>query len=487
MVGLRNQIEFLAPEEVTAIHEASMALLSKTGVAFHSEKAIATFKEHGVEVAGNLVYLQEKQVMEAVAAAPAQFTIRGRQPDKDVVVGGNSLIFVPGYGAPFILEPEVGRRSPTLDDYHRLIRLADVLPNQDLSGHMLVLPSDVPEGTAHLHMNYAAMIHSDKPFLGSTESALAANQTMEMAAISFGEATDSLRERPVTVALVDSLSPLQYSQEMIEALMTYASWGQAIMIAALVMAGATGPITLAGVLAQQNAEILAGVTLAQFVRPGTPVIYGATSTNMDMKSGALAIGSPELSIIASASAQMARYYGLPSRCGGALTDANSPDAQAGFESMFSLLTAANSGADIVLHAAGILSSFLAFSYEKFVIDDEVCGMVRRYHQGIAVNQETLAVEVTNKVGPGGNFLREPHTVSRCREAFWEPALCDRDGLERWLANGQPSLTQQASKRWQDLLAEQKDPVIDATTKRQLGAYMADHGCSLVGEERFFAT
>lgn len=476
MSALRNRCEFLSPEELTAIHEASMALLSRVGVAYHSDEAIAIFKQHGLPVDGRLVYLSEKQVMDAVATAPSHFTIRGRHPGRDVVIGGDGFVFAPGYGAPFILEPDVGRRSPTLDDYHNLIRLADTLPNQDLSGHMLVLPGDVPEGTAHLHMNYAAMVHSEKPFIGSSEGALAADQTMEMAAILFDEPPTSLRQRPVTVALIDSLSPLSYSQEMIEALIAYAHWRQPVMMAALIMAGATGPITLAGVLAQQNAEILAGITLAQLVNPGTPVIYSSTSTIMDMRTGALAIGSPELSTIATASTQVARYYGLPSRCGGALTDANSPDAQAGFESMFSLLTAANSGADFVLHAAGILSSYLAFSYEKFVIDDEMCGMVRRYCQGLPVNEDSLAYDVIANVGPGRNFLREAHTVTRCRQAFWQPAISDRDGLEMWLANDQPDLTRRANQHWQDLLAEHEDPPMDATTKRQLQAYMAERGC-----------
>lgn len=476
MSALRNRVEFLSPEELTTIHETSMALLAKVGVAFHSDEAIAIFKQQGLPVDGRLVHFPEQKVMDAIAAAPSNFAIRGRHPDKDVVVGGNGLVFVPGYGAPFILEPETGRRLPTLDDYHHLIRLADALPNQDLSGHMLVLPGDVPEGTAHLHMNYAAMVHSDKPFIGSSEGALAAKQTMEMAAILFDEPATSLKQKPVTVALVNSLSPLSYSQDMIEALMAYVSWRQPVMIAALIMAGATGPITLAGVLAQQNAEILAGITLAQLINPGTPIIYGSTSTIMEMRNGALAIGSPELSLMATASTQVARHYGLPSRCGGALTDANSPDAQAGFESMFSLLTAANSGADFVLHAAGILSSYLAFSYEKFVIDDEMCGMVRRYNQGLTVNQDSLAYDVIAGVGPGGNFLRETHTVTRCRHSFWQPALCDRDGLEMWLANGQPDLTQRANQHWQDLLAEHEDPPMDAMTKRQLQAYMAERGC-----------
>ncbi|UCG24669.1 MAG: trimethylamine methyltransferase family protein [Chloroflexota bacterium] len=476
MSTLRGRSEFLSPEELAAIHDASMALLANVGVAFHSDQALGVFQKHGLKLDGRRVFFKESQVLDAVAAAPPRFVIRARNPDNDVVIGDDGIVFAPGYGAPFLMESGTGRRLPTLDDYHTLMRLADALPNQDMSGHMLVLPNDVPDRTAHLHMNFAAMIHSDKPFIGSSEDDGAVNQTMEMAELLFDESPDSLRKRPVTMGVVNSLSPLSYGEEMIEALLAYGSWRQPIMIAALVMAGATGPITLAGVLAQQNAEILAGITLSQLANPGTPVIYGTTSAIMDMRSGELAIGSPELSMIAAASAQVARRYGLPCRCGGALTEANSPDAQAGLESMFGLLTAANSGADIVIHAAGILSSYLAFSFEKFVIDDEMCGMVRHYCQGLRVNQETLASEVIANVGPGGNFLMEAHTVRRCHDAFWQPLLNNRDGLEAWMLNGQPDTTTQASLRWQALLAEHVAPPMDAMIRRQLEAYMMERGC-----------
>lgn len=476
MSALRSRSEFLSPEELAAIHEASMALLANVGVVFHSDKALEVFAQHGLKLDGRLVFFEESEVLDAVAAAPSRFAIRARNPAKDVVIGDGGIVFAPGYGAPYLMDAAAGRSLPTLDDYHNLMRLADALPNQDLSGHMLVLPSDVPDGTAHLHMNYAAMVHSDKPFIGSSENDSAVNQTMEMAELLFDESPASLRQRPVTMGAVNSLSPLSYGQEMTESLLAYGNWRQPVMITALVMAGATGPITLAGVLAQQNAEILAGITLSQLANPGAPVIYGTTSTNTDMRTGDLAIGSPELSMIAASSTQVARYYGLPCRCGGGLTDANSPDAQAGLESMFGLLTAANSGADFVFHAAGILSSYLAFSFEKFVIDDEMCGMIRHYCQGVPVNQETLATDVIAKVGPGGNFLKEMHTVRRCRGAFWQPLLNSRDGLEAWLLNGQPDAATQANQRWQELLAGHKDPYMDAMTKRQLQTYMAEHGC-----------
>jgi len=465
-----NWSEILSPNDIEQTHNTSMKILSHVGVQFPEGEAIAVFKKHGVKTNGHTVYLDEKQVMKALETVPAQFTIHARNTDKDATVGGGRPVFAPGYGAPFIIDPEVGKRGATMQDYENLARLADALPNQDLSGHLMVGPGDVPAHTAHIRMLHACMVHSDKPFIGSTEGTVGACHTMGMAEILFGEQP----EQPVTIGLINPLSPLGYSREMLQALMAYARVRQPVIIATMVLAGSTGPITLAGVLAQQNAEILAGITLAQFVSPGTPVVYGSTSTNMDMKTGALSIGSPELSLVATATAQMARHYGLPCRSGGALTDAHGTDAQAGFESMLGLLTTVNSGVDFVLHAAGILSSYLAFSYEKFVLDDEMCGMVRRFRRGIAVTPETLAYDVIARVGSGGNFLTEMHTVKRCRSEFWQPTVCDRDGLEAWMDGGRQDAVARARQRWQQLLAEHQDPPLDGTTARQLQTFVEEH-------------
>ncbi|NIV33706.1 MAG: trimethylamine--corrinoid methyltransferase, partial [Anaerolineae bacterium] len=189
----------------------------------------------------------------------------------------------------------------------------------------------------------------------------------------------------------------------------------------------------------QNAELLAGIVLTQLVSPGTPVIYGTTSTNIDMRSGALAIGSPELAQVTAAHMQLVRFYGLPSRGSGALTDANFPNAQAGLESMMGMLTTVNSGADFVLHAAGILSSYLAFSREKFVLDDEICGRVRRFHRPLVVDDDTLAYDAIARVGPGGHFLMEDETLKRCRTEFWSPEVSDRRTLDEWVQAGRPDV------------------------------------------------
>jgi len=458
----------LGQSDIERIHRTSMQVLAEIGVLFPNQEALAIFEKHGVKVDGQKVFLTEDQVMEAIAQAPAQFTIHARNSERNVLIGDGVPVLAPGYGAPFIVDLDVGKRPATMDDYHELAKLAHALPNQDLSGHLMAEPADMPPKTVHLQMLHANMLHSDKPFIGSAEGSTGARHTMEMASILFGE---KVGERPLTIGLINSLSPLGYSSEMLEALLVYAHHRQPVIVAALSMAGSTGPITLAGVLVHQNAELLAGITLTQLINPGTPVVYGSTSTNLDMKTGGLIIGGPELSMMIGAHADLCRYYGLPSRTGGALTDSHTPDAQAGYESMFSLMTTFQSGIDVVLQAGGILSSYLSFSYEKFVLDDEICGLVRHWLKGIPVNEETLAFPVIAQAGPGGNYMMEMHTLDRCRTEFWQPAVSSRDGIESWMAAGRPDAAHRARQRWQKLVAEHQDPPLDPIIARQLRAFV----------------
>jgi len=465
-----NLIEVLTKEEIENIHQNSMKVLEKIGIQFKDEAAVEVFKKHGYKTEAGKVFMQESQIFEALKTVPSRFTIHARNPARNVTIGNGEPVFAPAYGAPFIVDAEVGKRQATMQDYHNLICLAQSLPNQDVSGFLLVEPGDIPANLAHLYMLHTTMLHSDKPYLGSTEGKLGALHSMEMARIIFG---DKLSEA-VIVGLINPISPLGFSKEMSEALMTYAQYGQPVIIASLIMAGSTGPITLGGVLVQQNAEVLGGIVLTQLINPGSPILYGSTSTNIEMRTGALAIGSPELNLLVTAHAQMAPYYGFPSRAGGSLTDSNCADNQAGFESMFSLLTTVNSGVDFVLHSAGILNGYLAFSYEKFVLDDEICGMVRHYRKGMQITPENLAFEVIENVGHTGNFLMEMHTVERCRSEFWEPELCDRQSVDKWMQSGRQDSIARAKLRWQALLAEYEDPPIDEKVLKQLNLYFEEH-------------
>lgn len=460
--------EPLTADSLRQIHETSMRVLEQVGVSMPQKDALGVFRSHGLRVEDGRVFLTEAEVMEALKGVPKSFTLNARNAARSVTVGGGRPVFAPAYGAPFIVDATEGKRSPTLEDYHQLAKISQGLPNMDVSGHLIVEP-DVPH--AHLHMLHAHLVHSDKPFIGSTAGAAGATQTLEMARVAFGE---DLADRPVCISLVNSLSPLGYATDMLDVLMVYAEARQPVVIAALAMAGTTAPITLAGVLAMQTAELMAGIVLTQLVSPGTPVVFGSTSSNVDMRLGSLSIGSPELSMLISAHAQLARFYGIPSRAGGALTDASYPDAQAGFESMMGLMTTVRSGVDFVLHAAGILAAYIAFSFEKFVLDDEMCGMVRHMQAGFEVSPATLDFDAIAAVGPGGNYLQQRHTIQRCRTEFYRPALCDRAGLSSWVESGGKDAVDRANARWHALLETHEDPPMDGDARRLLDAYLADH-------------
>ena len=470
---LSDYVRFLSDTDIDLIHSLSMRLLEEVGVDIPVEAARDLYKSHGAMVDNSRVRLPRRLVEESIQRAPAEFTIHARNPERDIVVGGENAVFAPGYGAPFLMDYEAGQRHANMEDYDNLARLADALPELDLSGHLIVEPHGPPAGTVHLHMLRSHLRHSDKPFIGSSDGVRGATASIEMAGILFGGG-DRLKNYPVMISLINTLSPLSYASEMIEALMFFAGWGQPIVIASMAQAGATAPVTLAGMLVQQNAEILAGITLAQLVNPGTPVVYGSTSTITDMNTAAAAIGSPEYSVLIASHAQLGRFYGLPSRSGGSLTDSQAPDAQAGMESMMSLLTVVNAGIHFVLHAAGILGSYLTFSYEKMIIDAEICGMVRRYRQGMTLTADDLAYDVIAGVGPGGNYLMHDHTLRHFRTAFYRPTVSNRDALPAWEEKGSLSMLARANALWQKLLAEHESPALDETPSRQLDEYVEQH-------------
>jgi trimethylamine--corrinoid protein Co-methyltransferase len=336
-----------------------------------------------------------------------------------------------------------------------------------MSGYLLVEPRDVAINTAHLHMLQANIRYSDKPFIGSSDGRTGSQHTINLIKILFGENTNGY----YTLGLINPLSPLRYSKDMLNALLIYARANQPLVFSTLVMAGSTGPITIPGVIAQQNAELLAGIVLAQLIQPGLPIIYGSTSTNTDMSTCSLSIGSPELSLCISIHAQLGRRYQFPIRGGGALTDASQVDAQAGYESMFSLLTALFSGVDFILHAAGIMSSYLAFSFEKFVIDDELCGMVKHFRKGVEVSPETLAFDVIQQVKQNGHYLNQSHTLERCRTEFFIPKISDRSGLDTWWNGDRLETADRASQRWRDLLRNYQEPHLDSLLDKQIQMYI----------------
>ena len=466
-----DRMQTLTKEEMTKIHDASMALLSSTGITFNEDEALEIFSKNGFKVDGKTVFITEAQIKKALETAPSKFKVTARNPEKSVTIGEDDFVFVPGYGSPFVSLPDGSQREATMADYDNFCKLMQTSKYLDMNGFMMVEPSDVAPETAHLDMMFSSLVLCDKPFMCSPVSKEGARDGVEMAAILWGGRDKLVEVGPVSVSLINSLSPLQYSNEMAGSLIELARANQACVLASLIMAGSSGPVTLAGLLTLQNAEILAGITLAQLVNPGNAVVYGSTSSAMDMRTGGLSIGCPELSMVASATAQMARFYNLPSRDGGGLTDAHFPDAQAGGESFMALYTAARNGINFIMHASGILGSYISMSFEKFLIDEEYCGVIRRLFKPIDVTKETIDLEMIQKVGIGGQYLTQPKTFQLCRTEFYMTDFFNRQNHAGWKAAGSKRIDQLATERLSKRLAAYQKPAIDPDAETALAKYV----------------
>ncbi|MCK4768040.1 MAG: trimethylamine methyltransferase family protein [Desulfobacula sp.] len=465
-----DRMQELNTQDMGKIHDAAMDLLKNTGVSFTEEEALEIFKANGHRVEGATVFFEESDIQKALKTAPRRFTVHARNPEKSVEIGEDDFVFLPGYGAPFVMDAQGNQRQATMEDYDNFCKLIQTSPYIDMNGWMMVEPADMPHETVHLDMNLSNMLLCDKPFMGSPVSRQGALDGIEMAGILWG-GKENIMDKTVSVSLINSLSPLQFSDEMAGALIELSRHNQACVIASLIMAGASGPVTLDGVLALQNAEIMAGITLSQLVRPGVPVIYGSSSSAMDMKTGALSIGAPELSKNIHLVAQMARFYNLPSRSGGGLTDAMCADAQAGAESALALSTAARSGINFILHSCGILGSYIAMSFEKFLIDEEVCGMVRSMIRPLAITDESIDIDVIKEVGIGGQYLTHPKTFQLCRTEFFMPTLMSRKNPDAWAKDGKKHIDQIAEDKVAQRLASYEKPDIDPEIEKQLTEYV----------------
>ena len=446
-----NRFELLTKNQVEQIHEASLWILEKVGVDFYYPPALEVFKKAGAKVDRDRVFFSPGFVEEQIKKAPSQFRLFARNPDKDVLIGKENTAFVPGYGAPFVTDLDNGRRPSLLMDYENFVKLTQASPNQDICSGIVTEPNDVPPEIRHLKMLYATIKDSDKCFMGSAMGEKAARDSIEMASIIFGD-KDELLEKPRMISVLNSLTPLKYESRMLGAIMAYARAGQPMLISSMAIMGVTAPVTLAGAIALQNAEVLAGIVLTQLIREGTPVVFSGASSSAEMHTGALSAGSPEMALITAATIQLARYYNLPVRSGGAVSDAKIPDAQSSHESMMNILMAQVSGVNFVLHAAGILESYNCISYEKFIIDDEICAAIRRINRAFEVNAKTLATDIIKDVGPGGQFLDNDHTYKYFKSEFFQPRLSDRDNYTNWYEKGAMQLAEKANIRWKEILA-----------------------------------
>ncbi|MBF0527774.1 MAG: trimethylamine methyltransferase family protein [Deltaproteobacteria bacterium] len=458
-------------EEITKIHKASMSVLKKSGVAFNDPQAITIFKKSGFRVDGQVVYFTEDEIFKALETVPSRFKLTARNPERSVFIGEDDQVFVGTYGAPFVYSSTGVQRPGTMEDYDNICKLVQTSRHVDMNGFKHVQPNDIRAESSYLNMLFSNIVLCNKPFMGSTDTRAAARDSLEMAGIVFG-GMEKLSNTPVMIGLINSLSPLRYAQEMAGSIIEYARYRQPLCIANMLMAGTSGPVNLAGLLVLMNAELLAGIVLSQLVGPGTPVIYGTTSCPTNMKNGTASVGSPETVLIGCAAIQLAGYYKLPCRTGGSLTDAHVSDAQALAEGALILSQSFGEGAHFILHACGMIGGYLGVSLEKWLIDEELCGMIRRTLSPPKINEKSLSLESIEKMGIGGNYLMEPETLKSCRTAFFKFDLYSKQDHSSWTRKSGRRVEDYARDMLLKRLGAYEKPDIDAALESDLSKFVA---------------
>jgi trimethylamine--corrinoid protein Co-methyltransferase len=462
----------LSAEQVERIHQASMRILEEIGIEFLDGEALDLWEAAGADVdrATQRVRMDRGLVLEAVAKAPAHFTLRARNPEHNLPVGGNYIILVSVGGTPNASDFDNGRRPGTLTAFQDLIRLVQQCHPVHVTCSQAVEPQDVPVPVRHLDRVYSLFTLSDKAITTPAHGREVAMDCVNMAAIIFG-GLDEMRREPVFASIVNANSPLRYDTNMLGGLITYARYGQPIVVTPFILAGAMSPITLASAIAQQNAEALAGVALTQLVNPGVPVIYGGFTTSTDMQTGSPAFGGPEGALAMLAGAQLARHYGLPYRGSGGLNNSKVPDAQAAYETQMTLWPAILGHANFIVHSAGWLEAGLVCSFEKFILDVEGLAMLYDFLDGIEISDETLALDAIAEVGPGGHHFGTSHTLARYRTEFYLPIISDRQNYDAWVENGALDAAQRAHRVWKALLATYELPALDPAIEEGLREYV----------------
>ncbi len=466
-------IKVLSDEQIERIHLGGLRILEDIGMKVLSDQALDIFKRAGADVDrdSRRVRLDRGLVLEAVARAPAEFTLHSRNPARDVTFGGRRIAFAPVSGTPNCADLDRGRRPGSFADYCDFLKLAQSLNVMHLMAGYPVEPLDLPVPTRHLDCYRAFVTLTDRAWRASALSRERTLDAIEMNCIARGIDRDGLKAAPGLITMINTNSPLLLDGAMADGVIEMARAGQAVSITPFTLAGAMSPVTLAGALAQQNAEALAGIALAQLAGPGAPVLYGGFTSNVDMKSGAPAFGTPEASFAALAGGQLARRYGLPYRSSN-VNSSNAVDAQAAYESEMSIWSAVMGHANLVHHGAGWLEGGLVASFEKMILDAEMLQMMAAFLDPIVVDDDSLAFEAIAEVGPGGHFFGAAHTLARYETAFYSPMVSDWRNFETWQDAGAKDATQRANAVWKQLLAEYQPPPIEPSVVEALDDFVA---------------
>ena len=464
--------DILAEENLVRIERTADRILAEIGIEFRDDPiALDHWRRAGARVDGVLVRFEPGMLREILKTAPAQFTQHARNPANSVEIGGKSVVFAPAYGSAFVMDLDKGRRYGTIEDFENFVKLAQASPWLHHSGGTICEPVDVPVNKRHLDMVYTHIRCSDRAFMGSVTSESRAEDSIDMARIVFGP--DFVEKNCVILGNVNVNSPLVWDGTMTLALRAYARANQAAVVVPFILGGAMGPVTNAGAIAQSLAETMAGCALTQLERPGAPVIFGNFLSSMSLRSGSPTFGTPEPAIGSMVIGQLARRLNLPLRCSGNFTTSKLPDAHAMNEGTMSMLAAVHCGANFILHSAGFLDGLLSMSYEKFVMDADFCGALHTYLDGVKVDENELALDAFQEVGPGSHFFGCAHTMANYETAFWDSEIADNEPFEKWEAAGSQDAATRANRKWKKALAEYEAPPLDEGIDEALKDFVAN--------------
>ena len=465
----------LSADEIEAIHLASLTILEEIGMDFLDAEARALVARAGASVTPGSIRVRFDRglILAAIRTAPSTFTLHARNPAHNLVFGGDHVIFAQVASTPNCSDRDRGRRPGTLEDFRALVKLAQSFNIIHMTGGYPVEPQDVHASIRHLVCLKDLATLTDKAFHAYSLGRQRVRDAIEITRIARAIPDEQFDREPSLISVINSSSPLRLDAPMLQGILELSARGQVIIMTPFTLAGAMAPVTIAGALAQQNAEALAGIALTQLVRPGAPVVYGGFTSNVDMKSGAPAFGTPEYMQAATIGGQLARRYRLPYRSSNTCA-ANALDAQAAYESVLSLWGAVTGGANFILHAAGWMEGGLVASFEKTVLDVDLLQMVAAYLAPLDVSPDALALalEAVREVGPGGHYFGAAHTQARYKTAFYQPLISDWRNHQSWQEAGSPTAEAKANRIWKETLARYAPPAIDPAIADALDAFVA---------------
>ncbi len=471
---ITRQIPYYAmldEEALVRIEDQADWLIREIGLEFRDDPvALDIWRQAGADVRETRVRLPQGMARQLCSTIPTEFVQISRNRDRNVLIGGNAQVFAPVYGSPFVRDLVGGRRYGTMDDLYDLIKITQGLPTLHHSGFVTCEPCDVPVSKRHLDMLYGHMTLSDKPHLGAITEKSRAEDSIAMARILHG--AETFDKHCTIMGNVNTNSPLLVDKVVTEAIRTYSSAGQGMIVSPFILGGAMGPVTTAGSIAQALAEAMMCGAFSQLVKPGSPFILGNFLSSMSLRSGAPTFGMPEPVMSNLIIGQLARRLGVPLRCGGSLTASKIEDAQAAAESADSMFSTMLGGANFVLQSAGWLEGGLVTGYEKLVIDADRLGAYQVFLAGLPLDDNTLAVSAYDEVEPAGHFLGCGHTMANYETAYYEAILADSENFEQWEERGSKDTRQRAYERWNQLLADYQRLAVDPAIDEELQAFVA---------------